>query len=530
MKTKFFLSLLFLVPAATAAASPLAVTTYYVDVAAGSNANSGTLPTEAFQSVNFAIGNATAGDTIKILPGVYSEQVKVTKDGLQIEALPTATFLMPDQAPPGWTAFEIDATLESITRKTVIRGFEILGSPIGVGIRAHNGGIADREVSPVIKNNRILGMGQSITIAPFGPGGGSTISRAHVEHNFVDGLSAVCSSANVAGIFFNPVGDAELDVIVEQNQVFRVEFGVGMFNQSTGETRIRSNSNVVSECEFGFNFGSGATSAIFTNETIAFGKPASGGQDMVGFTGGAGVSVFNSIVWVPDEFDCNTSALGVDLVGFEAGGATIDAASIVEDLGDPDPQFVDPTPDIWDFRLMRTSPAIDAGNTTVVAPEGLYPVDMDNRGQSRILAASMDHNFEVDVGAHEFTQLEFDVDVTGYTGYTGNGEPCVSARYGSFYTITLNGPSSGTAFLLISGPIKRARLISDMGYQLVAGGNTMGPVSLANGPASWSFFVPASVNPSSKNTLFYQARVRVPNATGPATGNFSRRIEVELNR
>lgn len=506
-----------------------AQTVYYVDGINGSDLNPGTSPGAAFATIQRGVDVGISGDTVNVLPAVYPENVVIDKDGLSIEAMPTATV-----DPMGGVAFEIDASLEPITNATVVRGFlidDLSGFGSGTGFDVHNDRsfVTDFDVSPIIKNNTILNMGLNIIINPVGF---ASTCEAVIEHNFIQAASGVCAGPLAFGIFLNPENGSDMDVVIRQNEIYYCEFGIGLFNTSFGVVEIFSSCNSISQCEWGILLSGGVDNADFVNETIAFGNPASPGLSMQGIQvepPDPDVSVYNSIVWIPDDGAC-LGLTGTDLIGFGAGGAFINSESIVFDDGDPDPMFTDPTPGVFDFTLMPTSPAIDAGDTSIVAPPSPTTVSCDNRGESRVLSANFDNIMEVDVGAHEFTQLTLDFVEGGYPGYTGDDEPCVSALMGSTYTFTIDGPANGTAYLIYNRPPTIQRLLPNLGYMKVPLGVLDGPFSLAGGPVTWSFSFPLNNN-NNENVINYQGVVLVPFAGGgPRTGNFTRLVEVELNQ
>ncbi len=63
-------------------------TNYYVSPT-GNNSNSGTLPEQAWQTINFATQNTTVqpGDTVQIMQGTYNEQIDITISGDGIEGV-----------------------------------------------------------------------------------------------------------------------------------------------------------------------------------------------------------------------------------------------------------------------------------------------------------------------------------------------------------------------------------------------------------------------------------------------------------
>lgn len=70
MKRKLLKLFAFLI-ACSLSSSPLIATTYYVNIATGSDTNNGTSPQTAFKYVTKAMSVALSGDTILVAPGTY---------------------------------------------------------------------------------------------------------------------------------------------------------------------------------------------------------------------------------------------------------------------------------------------------------------------------------------------------------------------------------------------------------------------------------------------------------------------------
>ena len=107
--------------------------TYYVDPINGSNANSpgaAQNPGTAWQTISFAIGQASAGDTIHLQPGTYVEDVSVNEDSLTLEGVGALGTVV--VAPP---AGEVGISVNDVTNVRIANLVVDGGSH---GVRAEN--------------------------------------------------------------------------------------------------------------------------------------------------------------------------------------------------------------------------------------------------------------------------------------------------------------------------------------------------------------------------------------------------------
>lgn len=130
------------------AASAAAQSSWYVDPTNGSDAmNGGTGPSDAFQSITFALANPTlaSGDTIVLAGGVYNDPTGLDGSGNQLEAFPLSVpngvslvadsvFSQPviDGATTGGNIGQLLALAEDISASTQISGvtFQACGAAI----------------------------------------------------------------------------------------------------------------------------------------------------------------------------------------------------------------------------------------------------------------------------------------------------------------------------------------------------------------------------------------------------------------
>ena len=97
---------------------------------------------------------------------------------------------------------------------------------------------------------------------------------------------------------------------------------------------------------------------------------------------------------------------------------------------------------IYDYRLTSTSPCIDTGDPTS-APTGL-----DLYGNPRFLDGDLDRNMRVDMGAHEFSNVQLAI--------TGNATPGGTIRF-------ITTGKAGLPFALILGTAPGETLVSPFG-------------------------------------------------------------------
>jgi len=74
-------------------------TAWFVDATNGNNGNSGTDPGNAFKTITKAHAVATAGDTIFIQPGSYTENLVITKNYITLHGAQLAGYGRPDVVP-----------------------------------------------------------------------------------------------------------------------------------------------------------------------------------------------------------------------------------------------------------------------------------------------------------------------------------------------------------------------------------------------------------------------------------------------
>lgn len=90
---------------------------YYVDGVNGSDRRDGLSPEGALATISKALTLAQAGDTIKIFPGTYIENVVATKDYITLEGAIEARYGWPDIAPASGLAIHSQACQGTVLRR-----------------------------------------------------------------------------------------------------------------------------------------------------------------------------------------------------------------------------------------------------------------------------------------------------------------------------------------------------------------------------------------------------------------------------
>jgi hypothetical protein len=171
-------------------------------VAAGSSfAATHTVPTD-FATINLAIAASSAGDTIKVLPGTYVENVLVNKE-VKIMGTGGALKTFVEATASGSTAFAV------ITNNVSISGFTIWGGSDAQGI--YIGGLPANNVK--IQNCIVEKSGFGILVVT--GANNVTIIKNQIRYcTFVGG-----GTNQGVGIFVVSTGADMSDVIIKNNQI-----------------------------------------------------------------------------------------------------------------------------------------------------------------------------------------------------------------------------------------------------------------------------------------------------------------------
>lgn len=343
------------------------------------------------QSALSNVNNMTI-DTVLVDPGIYYEAVQFGNRRAQLIGAygPTATYLVASNSTViSFGGVLSDSTVSGFTLMDSGTGIDIAngGSPVIVsnaivncvtGINCDSGS-SDIEGSPIIRANTITG-------CPGGAIGLSFTSAPLIENNRLED--------NGGGIGMWEAGTPTI-----RNNVIRRNHGdgIGMVNYSSPDIVqnliLENDGNGVS-----WTTPENAQGPNLVNNTIV----GNGGSGISSGSYGGGVIINNILVGNPAISGNNASALTVQFN--DVYSATGPAYSGIPDLTgtggniSTNPYFV--CQPGGDFRLLATSPCIDAG-TNVATP--LLPTDFG--GQTRILAGHTNGSAVVDMGAYELSLL-----------------------------------------------------------------------------------------------------------------------------
>jgi hypothetical protein len=409
-----------------------------------------------FGTIQAAINNAAAGESILVASGTYYEHITL-KDGVTLLGEDRDTTIIDANRSGGMVVSSANCGAD-----TVIDGFTITkgGGPIGGGMynenssvtvrtcsftanQAHSGGgMYNSGGSPTIENcvfSGNAGFGENSGAGMYNVGASPTISGCFFENNVAERDSGSSDNNGRGGGMYNEnCSNVTIDdCVFEGNQTKRE--GGGMYNDNSTVTltdcffwhnryanveipqypggAMYNNSGSVCtlvNCVFAGNSSAGGVFHTFGTSTLYnctfCNNEGSGG---ILYCGAGTMSVYNSIIW-----DNN---FGNDKFISEMGGTISVEYSNVEGVvhsGEgnisSEPGFIEnpsysggtdgywydaTTTDFGDLRLSSGSPCIDAGNNSDV-PSGTAT---DIAGRTRILdGPDPGSTATVDMGAYEY--------------------------------------------------------------------------------------------------------------------------------
>ena len=353
---------------------------WYVDHN-GHDGNDGSLETP-FATIQRAINTASNGDTIRLTPNVYFEEINFDNKEVVLEsrayelgmmAMIQETFFAP--GPVGGSCFVLDGTSND---GATIRGISFRGGAVSYG-----GGIVLQNCSPTFIDAIVEDNTAEIGGGIFLSGSNAVFSNCIVQNN----------GSNIGGGIYTTDGAPLFDHMLIQDNI--AYWGAGIYSENAEPTilnsQIRNNDAFIEggglyqfggigqiewtsfEQNQGYDFGAGIVAREATmnlNQTTFEGNVSGTGSVMT--CHGTAVEIANSILWgnIGDQFYSSESA-GITLLEISysvvEGGenALTNFPNFSFTIGDGiinvDPQFCDPN--IFDYGLDENSICWTGSNT-----------------------------------------------------------------------------------------------------------------------------------------------------------------------
>lgn len=316
----------------------------YVDIKNISGTEDGS-EAHPYNKIQNAVDAANAGDTLKVLMGIYNENITM-KDGVVIQGS-GANVTTIDGGGSGSVV-----TALSVDSKAKLDGFTLTNGKARSG-----GGIYLNHSSPTITNCIISSNGASYRGgAIYGNGSSPVVSNNVITHNTAYGGG---------GIFFlNPSSATISNNIIMNNSCAGSGLGGGgIYLDYTSNPKVLN--NIIANNDGGQKGGGIAVNAgspTIINNTIV-GNSARLGAGIYNWHNSS-ATVMNSIIWG------NTDPIYLDYSNY--GGNTTIAVNYSDVQGgytgtgniDVAPLFVDHDPAVGDYHLQSNSPCIGAGDSS----------------------------------------------------------------------------------------------------------------------------------------------------------------------
>jgi hypothetical protein len=350
-------------------------------------------------TVQHAIGEADAGDEIRVAAGLYVGTVILDQDLVLRGGFTTTNWFTPD---PDQNSTIIDAQRMGrvisvpASISATVSGFHLTGGRVendrGGGV--YNNGTLALTGSRIYGNEVITG----------GDGGGVASGSSLVSATLV--LRDCQVYSNAAGLLGGGLGGG-VDVysgtaLIEATEIFSnyAENYAGGVVVRSGKAVVRS-SLIVSNTTGGGGGGIGISSGVLELEhgTIYDNEATDYGGGIYVFGGAVAVSnslIVSNTAVAGGGIYSDSASLGASFSDFFGnspdhvadGGGAIDPATLGSDNRVTNPQFVDPQR--YDLHIPSDSPAVDTGAVTTT-------VDVDYEGEGRPFGAGVDR------GGDEYT-------------------------------------------------------------------------------------------------------------------------------
>lgn len=388
----------------TIAATALASTTWYVNGVTGSDTNNCLSATAACKTIGHAISLAASGDTIKVTPATYPENLDI---GLSLKITGSQGHTVIDGGGVN-TAVTISNTTANVTLSSL--RIQNGSSSSGVGGVSNIGTLTLK--NSTVTGNRGIGISNSGTLSisgsiisynsrGIGNSGTLTMSSSTVTRNSVNGFGTTGIINSGALIVNRSTISRNIEVI----RCFQKNcYGAGSAIDSGG-TLILNNSTVSGNSlsmlckvaggcifhETGYAVGGSGGASSINNSTIS-----ANGLGYVGIAGA--VTLQNSIVSNNARGNC---AASITSNGYNLSSDATCAFSGPGDMNNTDPMLGPlhnnggPT---QTMALPSGSPAIDAGNPAGCTDGLGHLLITDQRGQPR---PDKEDTGGCDIGAYE---------------------------------------------------------------------------------------------------------------------------------
>lgn len=510
--------------------APCWATDWYVDIANPACPGTGSAA-DPFCRISDAILAAQNLDTIHILPGHYLENLTIDKD-LTLRGTGGWTTTLVDGGGP--TALQSVLTIPSAV-VVELRGLTLQN---GFAPTSRGGGINSSAASLTLVDTRItrngaggdgggvFATGTALTLMGseitrngcagrgggiYMSGGSVTAIQSGINDNSPNGVGGgIALDASALNLVRCTVGSNRQPTwltssypagggIFATNSVLVIEFSLisgnsaracgsyGCFGQGGGISArggtLEIANSVIADNYSQDSGGIYADTGSLTLEASTITRNTNfGSGDLMGSLNSTG-SVMNSILWGSSSTPGIRSSHAVRYSNVEGGfpgTGNIDA----------DPLFVNPAN--GDFRLSSTSPCIDAGDPAST------PTGKDLYGNPRFLDGDLDGVMRVDMGAHEYSNVQLAI--------TGNPTP------GSQVTFDTTG-TPGLAFVRYVGLLPGETLFPPYGPVLMDLSTALPAFQVGTIPDQTNVLIPAAT-PTPVDLIFQQVAIDPVTLTG----------------
>ncbi|ETR74248.1 MAG: parallel beta-helix repeat-containing protein [Candidatus Magnetoglobus multicellularis str. Araruama] len=338
-----------------------------------------------YANIQDALNAASEGDTVKVSPGVYYENIKwPSTDGIQL--LGTGEDTVIDGGQAGHVIELSKNFIGTISNKTLISNFTITN---GKHFDGRGGGIYCKNTNPCLSNLVIEGNYANST------GGGffAIDSNPELSNSVIKGNYANSTLHGGAGISIMYSNLKLKNVVIQENTSARHGGGIYSTDSELNATNILIVKNFSKDSGGGiYSLDSTinlANATIHSNSTNANQGVNAGGTILIS----SNSSIVNSIIWDNSDYDiifyCSSEgySLKVEYSNIKGGKKAI---GLVTDYSMnkvkwldgnliTNPSFVDPESD--DYHLSKDSQCIDAGHPDYDSDGITWENDVDDQDE-----------------------------------------------------------------------------------------------------------------------------------------------------